>query len=121
MITVAAQPALFEGFEEEDDLSTSFAEFRRLSLQEEGLVTGAQAADILGVSSARVTQIGDAGVFSTWEFWGRRYYSLKQVAERRVGERNKGGRPRTTGQMLVVGAKLVRGMTLPQARAVLCD
>jgi len=121
MITVSAQ-LTFDGEEEiESDLSTSFAEFRRLSLQEEGLVTGAQAADILAISRGRVAQLGDAGAFSSWDFWGRRYYSLREMASRRGAELKKGGRPRSSGQKIAVAAKLLGGMTAPQVGAALLD
>ncbi len=117
MITVSAQ-LTFDGEEEiESDPSISFSEFRRLSVQEEGLVTGSQAADILGISPSRVGQIAETGVFSTWEFWGRRYYSLREVGARRVAELSKGGRPRSTGEKLCLAAKLVGKSTAAQLGA----
>ena len=123
MLTVAAQPALFEGFEDsEDDLSTSFAEFLRLSREQEGLLLTAQVACILDVSSQRVGQLGDAGHLSTWEFWGKRYYSLREVGERRQAERKVGGRPRRTfGQMVKVAGKVIRGMDCPQVGAAVLE
>ena len=121
MITVSAQ-LTFDGEEElEADLSVSFSEFRRVSVREEGLVTASQAADILGVSKSRIGQLGEVGAVSSWSFWGRRYYSLREVGARRVAELSKGGRPRSSGQKMAVAAKLLGGMTAPQVGVALLD
>ena len=123
MLTVAAQPALFEGFEDaEEDRSTSFFEFVRVSRSEEGLVLAFQAAHLLGISNQRVCQLADKGALSSWEFWGKRYYSLKELGERRIADRKTGGRPRRTFvQMAKVAGKVIGGMDCAQVGAALLD
>jgi hypothetical protein len=119
----ASQVALFAEFDEqEEDLSTSFFEFARVSREQEGLLSTAQAAIILGITSTCVGEYGRRGTLTRWEFWGKSYYSLREVGDRRFADRSKGGRPkRTLGQALKVGGKVMMGMDLPQCGAIAID
>lgn len=58
-------------------------------------VSASEAADILGVSRPRVTQMCEAGLLQSWKEGSRRLITLDSV-EARLAERPKPGRPRKT-------------------------
>ena len=58
-------------------------------------VSASEAADILGVSRPRVTQMCEAGLLQSWKEGSRRLITLDSV-EARLAEQPKPGRPRKT-------------------------
>ncbi len=105
----------FDGCEEAPLLeSGGFSEFRKQSVEEDGLFLPAQAAIALDVHPSRVLQLMDAGILRTWDFFGKRYLSCREVGARRRAE-VKGGRPkRSTRQRIVDAGKIVVGNDLHQ-------
>ena len=63
------------------------------SLSEVPAVTAADAAGLLGISSARVTQLCGAGLLDSWKVGRTRMVSLESI-ELRLAEERKAGRPR---------------------------
>jgi excisionase family DNA binding protein len=96
----------FDGSEEAPVLdSGGIREFMRLSTSEEGLLHPAQAALVLDVSNQRVLELIETKRLRSWEFWGRKYLSARELVARRASD-VKGGRPkRTVAQRLVSSAK----------------
>lgn len=56
-------------------------------------ITAVEAADLLGVSTARVTQLAKAGQLDSWKVGRTRMVSLESV-QLRLAEERKAGRPR---------------------------
>ena len=63
------------------------------SLDQVPAVTSAEAARMLGVSTARVAQLVKAGALESWKSGGTRMVSLDSV-ECRQAEERKTGRPK---------------------------
>lgn len=61
--------------------------------EQEGLLNHSQAALILDVTPARVTELVNLGTLKRFDFLGRTYVSVKQVLKRRDADRGA-GRPR---------------------------
>jgi len=85
---------LFDGSEEASRPVATLDEFRRLNREEDGLLTLAQAAVVMGCSAARVGQLCDRGTLRSWHFWKSRYVSSVDVLKRAALGKSKGGRPR---------------------------
>ena len=122
MATAAIQMLLDGGVEDVDAATgMSFAQFMRTSSEEGGLLSGSQAAVILGCTPARVQQLMDGGKLTSWEFLGKRYVSGREVDARRKAELSKGGRPRKAGEQLKVAAKVLAGNDWRQAASAAFD
>lgn len=63
------------------------------SLADVPAVTAAEAAGLLGVSTARVTQLANAGQLDSWKVGRTRMVSLESI-ECRLADERKAGRPR---------------------------
>lgn len=63
------------------------------SLSDVPAVTAAEAAGLLGVSTARVTQLAQAGALDSWKVGRTRMVSLESV-RLRLAEERRAGRPR---------------------------
>ena len=63
------------------------------SLSEVPAITAAEAAGLLGVSTARVTQLAKAGALDSWKVGRTRMVSIESV-KLRLAEERKAGRPR---------------------------
>lgn len=63
------------------------------SLSDVPAVTAAEAAGLLGVSTARVTQLAKAGALDSWKVGRTRMVSLESV-RLRLAEERKAGRPK---------------------------
>lgn len=103
----------FDGTEEKEPEKGSAAwreweitKFVARSQAEGGLVSQAQTADILDVSTPRVAELIKQRQLSHWTYFGRVYLSLNEVHERRKSELSKGGRPRSFGARLKLAGKI---------------
>jgi hypothetical protein len=112
----------FDGREEAPALeSGGFWEFRKVSVEEDGLFLPAQAAIALDVHPSRVLQLMDVGIFRTWHFFGKRYLSCREVGARRQAD-VKTGRPRKSVAQRVKGTVKMLAMTdAHQAVSVLVE
>lgn len=63
------------------------------SLKDVPAVTAAEAASLLGVSTARVTQLAKAGQLDSWKVGRTRMVSIESV-QLRLTEERKAGRPK---------------------------
>ncbi len=63
------------------------------SLSHVPAVTAAEAAELLGVSTARITQLAKAGALDSWKVGRTRMVSQDSV-QLRLAEKRKAGRPR---------------------------
>lgn len=68
--------------------------------EEEGLINHAQAALVLEVSTRRVGELEETGIFRRFEFLGRTYVSVREVMARREAD-VKSGRPPRKGMARV--------------------
>ena len=85
-------------------------------VDEEGLLNHSQAALILDVTPARVTELVNLSKLHRFDFLGRTYVSVKEVKARRE-EDLKAGRPRRTfAKRVSVAVKAVLGSDAAQNR-----
>lgn len=63
------------------------------SLSEVPAVTARDAADLLGVSTARITQLSKAGLLDSWKVGRTRMVSLESI-ELRLEDERRAGRPK---------------------------
>lgn len=63
------------------------------SLSDVPAVTAAEAAGLLGVSTARITQLAKSGALDSWKVGRTRMVSLESV-QLRLAEERKAGRPK---------------------------
>jgi hypothetical protein len=101
--------------------SGGIIEFMRVSQAESGLLLVNQAALVLDVGHARIGQLVSAGKFRTWDFFGKTYLSAREIDTRRTSDIRTGRPPRSLGQRLKVGAKLVASMNGKQLVAVMVE
>jgi hypothetical protein len=105
--TITAKQLLLSGDTEETPVHTFRQEleaFSRASVEESGLINSNQAAIYLGVSAQRVHQLVDRRKLTPHRFLGRVYISFTELEEFAKLERPT-GRPVTTGERIVAGAK----------------
>ncbi len=82
-------------------------EMSEAMVREEGFLNYAQAGLLLNVSTKRVSELVRLRKLRQFEFLGRTYVSLREVADR-LGEQVKAGRPRRSfGQRLSTTLKVV--------------
>ncbi len=85
---------LLDGTDEAPTNKTAgLREFRRVSEAESGLLHPAQAALVLNVSNQRVLELIATKRLRAWEFWGRKYLSVRELADRASSD-IKTGRPK---------------------------
>jgi hypothetical protein len=101
--------------------SGGIIEFMRVSQVESGLLLVNQAALVLDVSHTRVRELISVGKLRSWDFFGKSYLSAREIDTRRTSEIKTGRPPRSFGQRLKVGAKLVASMNGKQLAAVLVE
>jgi hypothetical protein len=95
-------------------LLREFEEMSRVMVEEEGLLNHSQAALVLDITPARVTELVNLGKLKRFDFLGRTYVSVKEVRKRR-DEDIKAGRPARSGlRKWKVAAKIVGKSDLPQ-------
>jgi hypothetical protein len=116
MKKMEAAQLLLDGSEEAPPkVSWTFGQFMKVSRQEDGLFLPAQAAIALEVSNQRVLELIEVGRLRSWEFFGKRYVSCREVMQRVQSERLKGGRPkRTLGERVTSSAKILAGSDVAQ-------
>lgn len=101
--------------------SGGILDFMKVSQQEAGLLLFSQAAMVLDVSPARVTQLCQAGKFRTWSFYGKNYLSCRELNARRTADVKNGRPPRSLGQRLKLAGKMVASMNGKQLASALVD
>ena len=67
-------------------------------IREEGLLNHSQAALLLDVSPARVTELVNRLMLTRFDFLGRTYVSVREVRSRREEDLKAGRPPRSIGQ-----------------------
>ena len=85
-------------------------ELRQMSktmAEQEGLLNHSQAALILDVTPARVTELVNLGLLKRYDFLGRTYVSVKAVMERQNADVGAGRPRRGKLKSLAVAAKVV--------------
>jgi hypothetical protein len=92
-----------------------------VSQQQDGLLLVNQAAMVLDVSPARVTQLCQAGKFRTWDFFGKHYLSCSEINSRRTAEVKTGRPPRSVGQRVKLAGKMLASMNGKQWAAAVID
>ena len=70
-----------------------FEAMSKAMVEEHGLLNHAQAATVLEVSTRRIGELVELGIFTRFDFLGRTYVSARQVRERYRSEL-KAGRPK---------------------------
>jgi hypothetical protein len=91
--------------EQRAELDRQFKEMSEVMVREQGLLNHSQAALLLDITPARVTELVNLGKFTRYNFLGRTYVSAKELRDRRA-EDVKAGRPkRGIIEKVVVGVK----------------
>jgi hypothetical protein len=85
-------------------------------VEEEGLLNFAQAALLLNVSVKRINELVRQRTLDPFEFFGRRYVSVRQVRERYREGMKAGFPPLTKGQQILASLKAAAKTDLNQAR-----
>ncbi len=85
-------------------------------IEEEGLLNYAQAALLLNVSVKRINELVRQRTLDPFEFFGRRYVSVRQVRERYREGLKAGFPPLTKGQQIFASLKAAARTDLNQAR-----
>jgi len=99
-----------------DVIRTEFEAMSRAMIKEEGLLNHAQAATVLEVSTRRIGELVELGIFTRFDFLGRTYVSARQVRER-YRQELKAGRPkRSIVKKVVVGIKALVETDVNQAK-----
>ena len=98
------------------ELSRELDEMSAVMVREEGLLNHSQAALLLDISPARLTELVNLGKLTRYDFLGRTYVSVKEVKNR--GEQDlKAGRPvRNLAQKVAVGIKTALKTDAVQAK-----
>jgi hypothetical protein len=85
----------------------------RAMQEEEGLINHAQAALVLDVSTRRVGELVETGIFRRFEFLGRTYVSVKEVMARREADVKNGRPPRHGLARVKAGVGIAAKYDLP--------
>jgi len=85
-------------------------------IEEEGLLNFAQAALLLNVSVKRINELVRQETLKPFEFFGRRYVSVREVRERYRDGLKAGFPPLTKGQQILASLKAAAKTDLNQAR-----
>jgi hypothetical protein len=101
--------------------SGGLLDFIKISQQEGALMLVNQAAMVLDVSPARVSQLCQVGKFRTWSFYGKNYLSCREIHARRTSEIKTGRPPRSVGHRVKLCAKLIAAMDAKQLVSTLVD
>jgi hypothetical protein len=97
-------------------LTRELDEMSVVMVREEGLLNHSQAALLLDITPARVTELVNLGKLVRYDFLGRTYVSVKQVRERREQDL-KAGRPvRGVVQRVAMGIKAALQTDAVQAK-----
>jgi hypothetical protein len=75
--------------------------------EEEGLLNHSQAALILDVTPARVTELVNLGLLKRYDFLGRTYVSVKEIMDRRKADVGAGRPRRGKLKSIAIAAKVV--------------
>jgi hypothetical protein len=94
-------------------------EFEAMSqamINEQGLLNHAQAATVLEVSTRRIGELVELGIFHRFDFLGRTYVSAREVRER-YNQELKAGRPkRSIAKNVGLAVKVVLKTDANQAK-----
>jgi len=97
-------------------LEQEFDEMSKVMVREQGLLNHSQAALLLDITPARVTELVNLGKLTRFDFLGRTYVSAKELRARRQ-EDVKAGRPkRGIVKRVVVGLKAALKTDAVQAK-----
>jgi hypothetical protein len=78
---------------EKKAIRKEFEAMSQAMIEEEGLLNHAQAATVLEVSTRRIGELVELGIFHRFDFLGRTYVSAREVRER-YNQELKAGRPK---------------------------
>jgi hypothetical protein len=88
-----------------EELSRELDDMSAVMVREEGLLNHSQAALLLDITPARLTELVNLGKLTRYDFLGRTYVSVREVKNRREQDL-KAGRPvRNLAQKVAVGIK----------------
>jgi hypothetical protein len=99
-----------------EELSRELDEMSAVMVAQEGLLNHSQAALLLDITPARLTELVNLGKLTRYDFLGRTYVSVKEVKVRREQDL-KAGRPvRNLAQKVAVGIKAALKTDAVQAK-----
>jgi hypothetical protein len=99
-----------------EELSRELDEMSAVMVAQEGLLNHSQAALLLDITPARLTELVSLGKLTRYDFLGRTYVSVKEVKVRREQDL-KAGRPvRSLAQKVAVGIKAALKTDAVQAK-----
>jgi hypothetical protein len=99
-----------------EELSRELDEMSAVMVAQEGLLNHSQAALLLGITPARLTELVNLGKLTRYNFLGRTYVSVKEVKARREQD-PKAGRPvRSLAQKVAGGIKAALKTDAVQAK-----
>jgi len=99
-----------------EDLDREFNEMREKMVEERGLLNHSQAALLLDITPARVTELVNLGKLRRFDYLGRTYVSANQVTERREQDLKAGRPARNLVQKVAVGVKAALKTDAVQAK-----
>jgi hypothetical protein len=99
-----------------EDLDQEFNDMSTIMVREKGLLNHSQAALLLDITPARVTELVNLGKFDRYDFLGRTYVSVKQVRERRDQDLKAGRPARNLVQKVAVSVKAALKTDAVQAK-----
>ncbi len=98
------------------ELGRELDDMSAVMVREEGLLNHSQAALLLDITPARLTELVNLGKLTRYDFLGRTYVSVKEVKNRREQDL-KAGRPvRNLVQKVAVGIKAALKTDAVQAK-----
>ncbi len=98
------------------ELGRELDDMSAVMVREEGLLNHSQAALLLDITPARLTELVNLGKLTRYDFLGRTYVSVKEVKNRREQDL-KAGRPvRNLAQKVAVGIKAALKTDTVQAK-----
>ena len=86
-------------------LSKELDDMSAVMVREQGLLNHSQAALLLDITPARVTELVNLGKLSRYNFLGRTYVSVKEVKYRREQDLKAGRPARNLARKVTVGIK----------------
>lgn len=87
------------------EMDRQLDEMSAVMVQEEGLLNHSQAALLLDITPARLTELVRLGKLHRYDFLGRTYVSVKQVKARREQDLKAGRPARNLVEKVAVGIK----------------
>ena len=103
--TFALQAAPADRAAAREDARRQMKQMSDAMVEEKGLLSHAQAALLLDVSTKRVGELVRLRKLSDFTFLGRKYVSIREIWERNTQELKAGRPPRSAGQRISAGLK----------------